>query len=221
MKNILCITYRSWATKIYDMLEQSLPEYNFKIINNQDLYSEDIIHSFQPDIILWYGWSWIIPPNIIEQYECLCLHPSALPKYRGGSPIQNQIINNEQLSAVTIFKMNDGIDTGDIIKQVPMLLKGNIQEIFNRMSEIGFIATYDLLTTGYSLQKQNNNQSTYFSRRKPSDSEITVNEILSQSADYLYNKIRMLTDPYPNAYIKDKNGNKVYITNAYIKKETI
>ena len=219
MKNILCITYRSWATKIYDMLEQSLPEYNFKIINNQDLYSEDIIHSFQPDIILWYGWSWIIPPNIIEQYECLCLHPSALPKYRGGSPIQNQIINNEQLSAVTIFKMNDGIDTGDIIKQVPMLLKGNIQEIFNRMSEIGFIATYDLLTNGYSLQKQNNNQSTYFSRRKPSDSEITVNEILSQSADYLYNKIRMLTDPYPNAYIKDKNGHKVYITNAYIKKE--
>ena len=208
MKNILCITYRSWATKIYDMLEQSLPEYNFKIINNQDLYSEDIIHSFQPDIILWYGWSWIIPPNIIEQYECLCLHPSALPKYRGGSPIQNQIINNEQLSAVTIFKMNDGIDTGDIIKQVPMLLKGNIQEIFNRMSEIGFIATYDLLTNGYSLQKQNNNQSTYFSRRKPSDSEITVNEILSQSADYLYNKIRMLTDPYPNAYIKDKNAIK-------------
>jgi len=218
MKNILCITYRSWATKIYDMLEQSLPEYNFKIINNQDLYSEDIIKSFKPDIILWYGWSWIIPPNIVEQYECLCLHPSALPKYRGGSPIQNQIINNEKMSAVTIFKMNDGIDTGDIIKQVPMLLEGNIQEIFNRMTEIGFIATYDLLTNGYSLRKQNNNKSTYFSRRKPTDSEITVNEILSQPAEYLYNKIRMLTDPYPNAYIKDKNGQKVYITNAYIKK---
>jgi len=218
MKNILCITYRHWATKIYDMLEQSLPEYNFKIINNQDLYSEDIIKSFKPDIILWYGWSWIIPPNIVEQYECLCLHPSALPKYRGGSPIQNQIINNEKMSAVTIFKMNDGIDTGDIIKQVPMLLEGNIQEIFNRMTEIGFIATYDLLTNGYSLRKQNNNKSTYFSRRKPTDSEITVNEILSQPAEYLYNKIRMLTDPYPNAYIKDKNGQKVYITNAYIKK---
>jgi methionyl-tRNA formyltransferase len=200
------------------MLEQSLPEYNFKIINNQDLYSEDIIKSFKPDIILWYGWSWIIPPNIVEQYECLCLHPSALPKYRGGSPIQNQIINNEKMSAVTIFKMNDGIDTGDIIKQVPMLLEGNIQEIFNRMTEIGFIATYDLLTNGYSLRKQNNNKSTYFSRRKPTDSEITVNEILSQPAEYLYNKIRMLTDPYPNAYIKDKNGQKVYITNAYIKK---
>ena len=219
MKNILCITYRSWATKIYDMLEQSLPEYNFKIINNQDLYSEDIIKSFKPDIILWYGWSWIIPPNIVEQYECLCLHPSPLPKYRGGSPIQNQIINNEKMSAITIFKMNDGIDTGDIIKQVPMLLEGNIQELFNRMSEIGFIATYDLLKNGYSLQKQNNDQSTYFNRRKPSDSEITIDEILSQPAEYLYNKIRMLTDPYPNAYIKDKNGHKVYITNAYIKKE--
>ena len=221
MKNILCITYRPWATKIYNMLEQSLSEYNFKIINDKESYSEDIIYSFKPDIILWYGWSWIIPPNIIEQYDCLCLHPSALPKYRGGSPIQNQIINNEKISAVTIFKMNDGIDTGDIIKQVPMLLDGNIQEIFNRMSEIGFIATYDLLTNGYSLQKQKEDESTYFKRRKPTDSEITVDEILSKPAEYLYNKIRMLTDPYPNAYIKDKNGDKVYITNAYIKKETI
>tara|TARA_R110001592_G_scaffold248191_1_gene510339 strand:+ start:2816 stop:3472 length:657 start_codon:yes stop_codon:yes gene_type:complete len=218
MKNILCITYRSWATKIYNRLAESIPEYNFKIINNKELYSEDIIKSFNPNTILWYGWSWIIPSNIVEQYNCLCLHPSPLPKYRGGSPIQNQIINNEKTSAVTIFKMDNGIDTGDIIKQIPMSLEGNIQEIFNRISEIGFITTYDILKNGYSLQKQNNSLSTYFSRRTPSESEITIEEIQSQSSEYLYNKIRMLTDPYPNAYIKDKNGNKIYITNSYIKK---
>ena len=43
------------------------------------------------------------------------LHPSALPKFRGGSPIQNQIIRNIKNSKVTLFKMNEKIDAGPII----------------------------------------------------------------------------------------------------------
>ena len=49
------------------------------------------------------------------------LHPSPLPKYRGGSPIQNQIINGESKSAVTLFKINNKIDQGDIIYQKEFL----------------------------------------------------------------------------------------------------
>ena len=51
------------------------------------------------------------------------LHPSPLPKYRGGSPIQNQIIRGVVDSMVTIFVMNDKIDAGDIIAQSPFLLR--------------------------------------------------------------------------------------------------
>ena len=71
-KQILCITYRDWALKIYKMLADALPQYNFKIIFNP---AEDIcavkIKTFQPDIILWYGWSWIVPESIVEQYDCI------------------------------------------------------------------------------------------------------------------------------------------------------
>ena len=110
MKNILCVTHRDWGCKIYDMLKNSLSEYNFKIIRDKSSYSDKVIKEFKPDIILWYGWSSIIPPNIVNNYDCICLHPSPLPKYRGGTPIQNQIINGEKMSAVTIFKMKEGID---------------------------------------------------------------------------------------------------------------
>ena len=55
--------------------------------------------------------------KIIKEYYSVMLHPSSLPKYRGGSPIQNQIINGEKISAVTLFKMNEKIDQGDIIFQ--------------------------------------------------------------------------------------------------------
>ena len=44
-----------------------------------------------PDIVLFYGWSWKVSEKLINKFDCLMLHPSPLPKYRGGSPIQNQI----------------------------------------------------------------------------------------------------------------------------------
>ena len=58
-----------------------------------------------------------------------------------------------------------------------------------------------------------------YSRRKPSQSEITINEIKNLTANDLYNKIRSLQDPYPNAFIKDKNGNKLFIVSAYTDKK--
>ena len=119
------------------------------------------------------------------------------------------------MSAVTIFKMTKDIDAGKIIKQLPMSLDGKIQDIFNRMFELGFSATYDFLKNGYEAIEQNHDDMTYFTRKKPSDSEITHQEILTKDAEYIYNKIRMLTDPYPNAYIEDKHGKRVYIKDCY------
>lgn len=197
------------------MLEESLPEYKFKIIRDKESYAAEIITEFKPDIILWYGWSWIIPNELVKKYDCICLHPSPLPKYRGGSPIQNQIMNKEKMSAITLFKMSEQLDAGDIIRQLPMPLCGKIEDIFNRMTQLGFSGTYDFLKNGYNFIKQNDEEMTFFPRKKPSESEITVEEITTQSAEYLYDKIRMLRDPYPNAYIKDKDGKKVYITGAY------
>ena len=73
--------------------------------------------------------------------------------------------------------------------------------------------TYKIIKKGgYLLRKQDHKQATNCKRRKPNDSEITIDEIQNNTAEYLHNKVRMLTDPYPNAYIKCKDGSKLYIT---------
>ena len=56
-------------------------------------------------------------------------------------------------------------------------------------------------------------------RRKPQQSEITLREFKFSNANYLYNKIRMLQDPYPNAFIKTIDGKKLYIQKASISKK--
>jgi len=216
---IVCCTYRDWAKKIYDFLESHFSqEHEFIRINSKKEYDQLNLTKENPDLILWYGWSWIIPKDILNKYYCVMLHPSPLPKYRGGSPIQNQIINGETTSAVTLFKIDEGIDTGDIIYQKSFLLKGDLKDVFNFITNIGIKLSVKMLNNFHNLKliPQNNNNSTYFKRRTPNQSEITIKEIRDYTAEDLYNKIRALQDPYPNAFIRCKDGTKLYLTKAHI-----
>ena len=109
---ICCIGYRKWSIAIYKKLEKS--GYDILILKKVD---KEKLMDINPKLVLFYGWSEIIDKEIVNEFTCIMLHPSPLPKYRGGSPIQNQIIRGQNKSAVTLFIMDEGIDTGDIIAQ--------------------------------------------------------------------------------------------------------
>ena len=68
--------------------------------------------------------------------------------------------------------------------------------------------------------KQDESEATYCKRRKPEESEITIDEIMNKSAHELYDKVRMLNDPYPNAFIRCKNGDKLFITKTHYNDST-
>ena len=152
----------------------------------------------KPEIIFFPDWSWIIPNEIISNYKCICFHESNLPKFRGGSPIQNQIIRGVTKTKTTAFIMNEKIDAGDIILQKNLSLEGSIQEIFSRMYENDYSLILKIINGKYKRRKQSGKPTTY-SRRKPKESEL---KSLNHSINYLYNFIRMLEDPYPNAFIR-------------------
>lgn len=212
--NVLCVGYRDWALSIYHQIAQRLNNINFTIIDNKEQYDSISIEQHNPDYILFYGWSWIIDDSIIKRYRCIMLHPSKLPKYRGGSPIQNQIIAGESESAVTLFLMSEKMDAGGIYFQQDISLDGHIQDIFNRIIKTGIIGTIQLLTEQLMPKPQDETKATYCKRRLAHQSEITMDELQNQSTQYLYNKIRMLEDPYPNAFIKTKDGQKLIIKYA-------
>lgn len=143
------------------------------------------------------------------------LHPSKLPKFAGGSPIQNQIIRNVNNSAITIFRMNNIIDGGNIIFQKKFTLKGSLDDIFERIIKVGTQLTFDLIKKRYVEKRITVNKK--YKRLKPTNSQITINEIKNSNGIYLYNKIRMLQDPYPNPYIKTKDNKKLIIKKVILK----
>lgn len=212
---IACIGYRDWAIQIYKKLSCTL-DHEFLLIQSEEEYKDQTIRDYQPDLVLFYGWSRIVRREIVKQFTCLMLHPSRLPEYRGGSPIQNQIIRGVEESAVTILVMDEGIDTGPIVAQAALSLLGSIDDIFDRISKIGYELTCKLIKEGLRPVEQDHAAATEFKRRSPSESEITKEELMNASSSYLYNKIRMLQSPYPNAFIRTSDGKKLYIIDAWI-----
>jgi len=212
---IACVGYRNWALNIYDRLAAST-DHVFLIFRSKAQFNTEALSDFKPDLILFYGWSWVVPSHLLKRYTCLMLHPSPLPRYRGGSPIQNQIIQGETHSKVSLFIMSNVLDAGDIVSQADLSLLGTIDEIFKRIEDAGVDLTRHIFENGLQPEPQDHSAATFCKRRTPNESEITAEELATKPAKYLYNKIRMLGDPYPNAYIICSDGKKLLITAAHI-----
>jgi len=77
------------------------------------------LKSVGADVFIIAAYGLILPKNVLElpKYGCLNIHASLLPKYRGASPIQQAIIDGEARTGVTVMRMDEGLDTGDIVLQ--------------------------------------------------------------------------------------------------------
>jgi methionyl-tRNA formyltransferase len=162
------------------------------------------------DVLLFYGWSWIVPKELVEGKLCICLHPSPLPRYRGGSPIQHQIINGERESAVSLFRMTTGLDTGSIYKQRAYSLEGHLGDVIGRIGDVGLGLTLEMLDEMVEKRSkplvQDESKATTYKRRAREESELTEGQLDRMSGSEFFNFVRALEDPYPNAYVRLVDG---------------
>lgn len=191
----LFCAYRDWTLRLYDRLSK---EHKMILLSNPKQLSLKYVKKINPKIIFFPDWSWIIPEEIVQNYRCVCIHESNLPKFRGGSPIQNQIIRNIKNTKSTAFIMNEKLDAGDILLQRNLSLDGSLADIFSRIIENDYFLINKIIEGKFKRRKQVGRVTT-FRRRKPAESELTT---LEHPDKYLYNFIRMLADPYPNAFIR-------------------
>lgn len=217
---ILFCGYRDWAIDIFCELQEALgSEIDFSLANTTAKF-EGKISQEQFNAILFIGWSWMVNEEVVNSNECICLHPSPLPKYRGGSPIQHQILNGEQESAVSLFLMDEQMDHGPVLWQSNFDLSGDLSNIFERISNLGTKGLIEILERNKKEKgftwglPQDHGAATTYRRRSPSESEIKLSDLVNRSAKDICDKIRALQDPYPNAYIACSGGSKLYLTKA-------
>ena len=221
-KRILFFAYRKWAIDTIKELKKKNPNYFFKVIKKPSFLAKKNLHKLRKfDYIIVIGWSWIVKKDILNYLNIYGVHPSDLPNYSGGSPIQNQIIDGIIKSKVTLFKLTSKIDKGAIYGTEKISLIGDSNdEIFENIKK----GSYNLITKFLKKKKKIKIVQKAIikmkKRRKPEESRISINFLKNKKIDKIYNFIRCLTDPYPNAYLEDKFGNKILFKKIrFIKKK--
>ena len=109
--------------------------------NVKDPKFVEMLKGLNPDVIVVVAFGQLVSKEILEipPYGCLNVHASLLPSYRGAAPIQWAVIRGEKESGVTIMRMDEGLDTGDMLaKKTVRLETGETGgSLFDRLSVLG------------------------------------------------------------------------------------
>lgn len=181
-----------------------------KITNKEDLNLE-YLEKIDPRYIFFPHWNWKVTPEIYQRFECVVFHTAPLPYGRGGSPIQNLIVNGFKSSPVYALRMTEVLDSGPIYSSIEVSLEGTIGEIFQKIASAVEKLILFLCQENPTPSEQVGKSST-FKRLTISDNEL----LSSYSMTQLYDRIRMVDgEGYPNAYI-NFGDYKIEFSNAII-----
>jgi len=161
------------------------------------------VKNWQPDLIVVVSYGQIIPEEIIHypHYGCINVHASLLPRYRGAAPIQRSLMNGEKFSGVTTMFMDKGLDTGDIILQLPVPIEdaydhGKLKEILADKGGNLLIETIEKVSNGIAPRLIQDNEQANYAQRIMAEDEII--DWVKPASD-IHNQIRALS-PSPGAW---------------------
>ncbi|MEK7462347.1 MAG: formyltransferase family protein [Patescibacteria group bacterium] len=175
---------------------------NFHLITKKEDLTVARLRKINPRYVFFPHWSWIIPKEIWNEFECVTIHETDLPYGRGGSPIQNLIALGHKKTKISAIRIDAGIDTGDIYSKRPVSLTGSAQEVFERISDIVFSEVIPTIVKKEPVPKKQQGEAVVFKRRTPEMSRINGSETQAE----LYDLIRMLdADSYPKAFLELEN----------------
>ena len=175
-----------------EALKQKLNIFKPDSLNCEELRKS--IEHLNVDYIIVAAYGKILPkwlldfPNIMP----VNIHYSLLPKYRGASPIQSSLLNNDTRSGITFMKMSEGLDDGDCIEQYVIDIKNNHNKIAleNDLCDLSISKILDILhglkNHKYNLIKQDNKLASYCSKIQKSDSLVSFTE----TANQIYSKFK-------------------------------
>ena len=199
---------------------KKLNKNNYILINNlKSKNLENFLKKQKFDLLIVAGFPHIFKKNYskISEFGIINLHGGKLPKYRGGSPLNWQIINNEKKIGITVIliKLNKKIDAGDIIneKSFKNIKNNNIWQVHKKANKLFLNLTLNSikkLEKNISLRKQPTSKS-YHRQRNDSDSLINWNKRPHE----VFNFVRALSYPYKGAFTYYKSK-KIRITKCKV-----
>lgn len=172
--------------------------------------SVDLLKKINPKYIFFPHWSYIIPAEIYDNFNCVIFHMTDVPFGRGGSPLQNLISRSIYQTKISAIRCGAEIDGGEVyLKRDFSLKEGSALELYIKAGEIVSEMIDEIIEKNPKPIPQQGNV-VKFNRRPPQESNIANVENIETVHDY----IRMLDAPgYPHAFFIN-NGIKFSFSNS-------
>lgn len=207
----------------YSELKTYALENDIEVFQPEDVNSPDSIEKIkntEADVIVVASYGQIIKEEILymKKYHSVNIHASLLPKYRGAAPVQAAIINEDEVTGITLMKMAKGLDTGNILmtREIAIADDDKADTLTMKLSNLGaemiveYLSGLDVLDEG---SPQDDAKSSYVKMIKKEDAFIDF----SESASKIEHTIRAM-QPWPVAFTTYK-GNNMKIFKADIVKD--
>ena len=190
-KNIVFVSKETPSSKkVYD----SLSHHNLLWVKEGDNLI-DFLKDNKPDWVVVFHWSHIISREIHQNYRCITMHTGNLPDDKGGSPIQNQIINGKKFSKVNVIELTDPVDSGGVYCSKSITLQGSLFDIWDVISSCSIELIKKCIEENLLPERQIGDSKTY--KRKLN------NKLVLNSIESVYDQIRMLDGyGYPKTYLE-------------------
>jgi len=176
-------------------------QFSIPIFQPNRLRDEEVVNELLQipcDLIIVAAYGQILPKAILEYVPCINLHASILPHYRGASPIQQSLLNNDPQSGVTAMWMDEGLDTGAIIKISTLDIAPDemVESLYERLTTLACDVTHDVIRTWdrQSALPQEGSKATHCKKISKSDGLITFDDAFE-----IYNRYRAFT-PWPGIF---------------------
>lgn len=217
MRVVFC-AYRDWAIPIMTTIQRHPKVTDVLHATSNNELSNYLQGAFPPgvsrrppDVVLFCGWStppdkWLVDLGVPMFSE----HPATSDRYSPGTPIQNQVLDGITRTKHRLVKVGfPELSPRTWSHEVDMELSGNMDDILGQMA-----ATSRVLFTRFLDDYPEIEWHTWpavpeieqVPRRTPEMSLLSLEEINNLSTKELYDRIRCLESPYPNAYLEDDKG---------------
>lgn len=187
-------------------------------VNSLEAFTK--LGAFHPEVFLIAGYSTIFQARILQMplQATLNLHAGRLPAYRGGSPLNWQLINGEAYAGVSVIRVDEGIDTGPIMAEAsfPIGPCDTIVQLHQKANklfpQLAVSALQSLVSKNSTERAQPEIGAQYWHQRADADGHLDFAGMTAAAIDRL---VRAITHPYPGAFAYC-DGNKVRIYAAEI-----
>lgn len=219
---VIFLAYRDWSLKVFPNIEKH-PKVSEIILctKHEELLKLDLQYY---DLIISCGWSEELGDAITAKIPAIGVHCAELDRYSYGTPIQLQILDGITRSKHRIFNFTFDENSKrahthatKFSHEVDLDLSGSMDDILEQMT-----VTSKVLFTRYLDDFPNITWTDWAQeeiireKRKPEDSGLSKEKLLTMTTKELYDFFRCLEDPYPNGYIEDEYG-KLYIKKVIYK----